>query len=120
MPMCSASSPMESPSRPRVVARLAAASRMARRLSTPSARGVRPARPSPSDRLDSKWWLFILDIIARPFVLCQRTTGRAFYRLLSGTPEDQVHEHRKRSLPQPCSRLRRGEAAAAEHLGERG
>src|SRR4051812_41074062 len=119
MPMCSASSPMESPSSPRVVARLAAACRMARRLSTPSARGFRPARRSASDRPDSKMSLLMLDIIARPVVLYQRTIGRTFYRPLSATLEDQVHEHDKRSRSQPYPRFRRSEAAAAEHLGER-
>src|SRR5262245_30291505 len=85
MPMCPASSPMESPSSPCVVARLAAACRMAHRLWTPSARGFRPARRSPSDRPDSEWSLFILDIIARPVVLCQRTNDRAFYWQMSET-----------------------------------
>ena len=56
MPMCWASSPMERPSSPRVVANLAAASRIARRLSSPSARGFRrgrllPVRPTRSETL---------------------------------------------------------------------
>src|SRR5512147_586858 len=90
MPMCWASSPMERPSSPRVVARLAAASKIVRRLPTPSARGFRPTslppsncrdpeswlpmfdipeRFPPSDRSDFESWQVLLDIIARPYVL---------------------------------------------------
>src|SRR6478752_5414171 len=65
MPMCWASSPMDRPSSPRVVARLAAASRIARRLSAPSARGFRLGPGSPSDRLDPSPLLLVLDIPAR-------------------------------------------------------
>src|SRR6516165_4170420 len=114
MPMCSANSPMERPSSPRVVARLAAARRIARRLSTPSARGFRPGRLPPSDRLVAKSWLFMLDILARPVVLFkERTVVLFIYR--SGNPEDQAHEPRTPGPPLRCPRFRRGEVPAAEH-----
>src|SRR5262249_15954504 len=60
---------MDRPSSPCVVARLAAACRIARRLSTPSARGFRPVRLPRSGWPDVKSWSLILDIIARSVVL---------------------------------------------------
>jgi hypothetical protein len=54
----------DKPSNPSVVARLAAASQIARRLSTQSALGFRPEPVSPSDPPDSRTRLLVLDIPA--------------------------------------------------------
>src|SRR3954453_15178117 len=105
MPMCWASSPMERPSSPRVVASSAAASKIVRRLSTPSARGFRPTSFTPSNGRDpeswlpmldipepfprpmdpvSKSWSVLLDIIARPYVLSRE---RSVVLLIGSSPE---------------------------------
>src|SRR5262245_52768518 len=64
MPICAARLPIESPSRPSIVARLAAARRIARRERSPSARGRR-VRAAVADES-------ILDKLARSVVLCEK------------------------------------------------
>src|SRR5262249_30052724 len=116
---CCASSPIESPSSPRVVARLAAACKIVLRLSTPSTRGLRPPRGWPPDWRVPEFLLFMVDILARSVVLFK---ARSVVLLLERFPEtlrSRSVELRDTSSSTRRFRLHCGQGPPARHLGER-